>query len=367
MSNPIGLYLHVPFCDAKCPYCDFYSMRGSTEDWERYTESIISHLYDYQDRNLAVDSVYFGGGTPSLLGAERLGRMLEAVRGAFALSPEAEITVEVNPTREPGRFFEGLAEAGVTRVSIGLQSAQAAELRALGRRHTAEQAAHAVALAHRAGIANVSLDLMLAVPGQTVESLRESVRFCAQAGVTHVSAYLLKIEPGTAFYARRETLPLPDEDGTCDLYLEACAELEACGFAQYEISNFALPGFESRHNLKYWRCEEYLGLGPAAHSFLDGRRFYYPRDLAGFLRGDPPVADGPGGGFDEFAMLALRLTEGLREESFRVRFGYPIPEAMRRRAAPLGRAGYCRVSPEGIALTRTGFLVSNAVIGELLA
>ena len=195
MSNPIGLYLHVPFCDAKCPYCDFYSMRGSTEDWERYTESIISHLYDYQDRNLAVDSVYFGGGTPSLLGAERLGRMLEAVRGAFALSPEAEITVEVNPTREPGRFFEGLAEAGVTRVSIGLQSAQAAELRALGRRHTAEQAAHAVALAHRAGIANVSLDLMLAVPGQTVESLRESVRFCAQAGVTHVSAYLLKIEP----------------------------------------------------------------------------------------------------------------------------------------------------------------------------
>ena len=243
MSNPIGLYLHVPFCDAKCPYCDFYSMRGSTEDWERYTESIISHLYDYQDRNLAVDSVYFGGGTPSLLGAERLGRMLEAVRGAFALSPEAEITVEVNPTREPGRFFEGLAEAGVTRVSIGLQSAQAAELRALGRRHTAEQAAHAVALAHRAGIANVSLDLMLAVPGQTVESLRESVRFCAQAGVTHVSAYLLKIEPGTAFYARRETLPLPDEDGTCDLYLEACAELEACGFAQYEISTFALPVF----------------------------------------------------------------------------------------------------------------------------
>lgn len=364
--TPLGIYVHIPFCASKCPYCDFYSLRQGEDAWENYTNCIIKRIKSYQEQALPADTVYFGGGTPGLIGAGRIGRILAAVRESFALGPGAEITVETNPGVGGEALFDGLAAAGVTRLSLGLQSANEGELRLLGRRHTAQDAARAVELAHRAGIRNVSLDLMIATPGQTRESLLASARFCAQAGASHVSAYLLKIEPGTVYHERRDSLDLPDEDEVCDLYEAACEELERLGYAQYEISNFARPGFESRHNLKYWRCEEYLGFGPAAHSFFRRRRFYFPRDLDRFLAGGEPADDGPGGSFEEFAMLALRLTEGLSEERCRARFGYGIPAELRRRAAPLARAGYCRVSPEGIALTRTGFLVSNAVLAELL-
>lgn len=364
--TPLGLYLHVPFCAAKCPYCDFYSMPAAPDVQDRYTESMIQRIESYSESHLPADTVYFGGGTPGLLGAERLGRILAAVRRSFDLAPDAEVTVETNPGCGDDSLFPGLAAAGVTRISLGLQSANADELRLLGRRHTAEDAARAVELAHRAGIGNVSLDLMIATPGQTQEGLQRSIAFCAQAGASHVSAYLLKIEPGTDYGRRKDTLNLPGEDAVCDLYETACAKLERLGYAQYEISNFAQPGRESRHNLKYWRCEEYLGFGPAAHSFFEGRRFFFPRDLGAFLRGDPPVDDGAGGDFEEFAMLALRLCEGLREDACRARFGHSIPPQVRRKAVPLERVGYCRVTPEGISLTRAGFLVSNAVIGELL-
>ena len=364
--TPLGLYVHVPFCASKCPYCDFYSLRRGEEEWDHYTDCIIDRIKSYQELHLPADTVYFGGGTPGLLGAGRLGRILGAVRESFALAPGAEVTVETNPGLGDESLFPGLAAAGVTRLSLGLQSANEGELRQLGRRHTAQDAARAVELAHRAGIGNVSLDLMIATPGQTQESLLRSVRFCAQAGASHVSAYLLKIEPGTVYERRQNSLALPDEDTVCELYEAACGELEALGYAQYEISNFARPGLEGRHNLKYWRCEEYLGFGPAAHSFFRGRRFYFPRDLAGFLAGGEPADDGPGGDFEEFVMLALRLTEGLREDRCLARFGHGIPRELRQRAAPLARAGYCRVDEAGVSLTRTGFLVSNAVIGELL-
>ena len=364
--TPIGIYLHVPFCAAKCPYCDFYSMPAAPEVQDQYTKGIIQRIESYSDSHLPADTVYFGGGTPGLLGAERLGRILSAVRRSFDLAPDAEVTVETNPGCGDDALFDGLAAAGVTRISLGLQSANADELRLLGRRHTAKDAARAVELAHRAGIENVSLDLMIATPGQTQESLRQSIAFCAHTGASHVSAYLLKIESGTDYGRRQDTLDLPGEDEVCDLYETACTELERLGYAQYEISNFSRPGRESRHNLKYWRCEEYLGFGPAAHSFFEGRRFFFPRDLGAFLRGDPPVDDGEGGDFEEFAMLALRLCEGLREDACRERFGHPIPAQVRRKAVPLERAGCCRVTPEGISLTRAGFLVSNAVIGALL-
>ncbi len=365
-ASPIGLYLHVPFCDGKCPYCDFYSMRAGGMKLRQYMDALLRRIRSFQGRGIALDTVYFGGGTPSLLGDKRLARLLGAVRESFALAPGAEITVEVNPTREPGRLYQGLREAGVNRISLGLQSAQDGELRLLGRRHTAAQAARAVEAARQAGFSNISLDLMLATPGQTEDSLRRSIQFCGELGVEHVSAYLLKIEPGTEFHQRQASLSLPGEDETAARYLLACRELEAAGYAQYEISNFARPGFPSRHNLKYWHCEEYLGLGPSAHSFFEGRRFYYPRSLTQFLLEEPPVQDGEGGGFEEFAMLALRLTEGLREDRCQARFGHPIPAAMRARAEPLARAGYCALSPEGIRLTRQGFLVSNSVISRLI-
>lgn len=221
--------------------------------------------------------------------------------------------------------------------------------------------------ARECGIDNISLDLMLAIPGQTRETLRKSVSFCASADITHVSAYLLKLEEGTPFFGMKERLKLPDEDETCEMYLSACNMLESAGYKQYEISNFSRPQKESRHNLKYWNGEEYLGIGPAAHSFVNGQRFYYPRSLSDFLSGAlAPVPDGSGGSFEEYAMLRLRLTDGLTEKGVSERFGRSIPQEIRRRCAPFAARGLLIEDESGIRFTKDGFLLSNTLIGELL-
>lgn len=368
--NKLGLYLHVPFCDKKCPYCDFYSVRASEELLDSYTNCMVDRLkYESDKLSQPADTLYFGGGTPGLLGGARVARLIERARRCFGLDG-AEITAEVNPGTDLTDFLQGFHAAGGNRLSIGMQSADDRELALLGRRHTAAQAAEAVHAARAAGIENLSLDLMLAIQGQTVESVRRSAAFCAELGVEHVSAYLLKVEPRTAYDKRKEQLQLPDEDETCALYEAACGELERRGLMQYEISNFARPGFESRHNLKYWHCEEYLGLGPAAHSFVGGKRFYEPRDLRAFLEGRPPVEDAdpemPAGGPEEFAMLALRLTQGLREAAYAARFGGPLPEGWKRAAQKYERAGLTECRLDGFRFTRKGFLVSNALLTGIL-
>lgn len=364
--NNIGLYIHVPFCDGKCPYCDFYSLHGDEKLMDEYTEAVIRSLYAYSHNlNRTADTLYFGGGTPNLIGAERLCEIVAASKACFGLQ-NAEITVEVNPTRELNNFFERIYRAGVNRLSIGLQSANDEELKLLGRRHTAEQAAEAVAAAQQAGFCNISLDLMLAVQGQTQQSLLRSIQFCASQNIQHISAYLLKIEPGTNYYRKRDKLDLPGEDATSDLYLFAIRELEKCGFAQYEISNFAKAGYESKHNLKYWHDEEYLGIGPAAHSFVNGKRFYYGRDIHAFLDGLEPTQDGTGGGFEEYAMLALRLNEGLTESGCQSRFGKPIPPKLMEHAKKYEKNGFTICDKNGIRFTPKGFLVSNTLIGEIL-
>lgn len=361
----LGLYIHVPFCDGKCPYCDFYSVRASEERMEEYTKCIIELLNSNPEQIGSADTLYFGGGTPSLLGAERLCRITEAAKKQYGLE-NAEITAEANPEGVDADFFRGLRAGGINRLSFGLQSADDGELRRLGRKHSAAQAAKAVEDARKAGFENISLDLMLAIEGQTERSLSRSVEFCAGLGVRHVSAYLLKIEPGTAYYKDRETLELPGEDAAADLYLLACEELERHGLRQYEISNFATPGFESRHNRKYWRCEEYWGLGPAAHSFVNGRRFHYGRSIGAFLRGEGPEQDGEGGSFEEFAMLKMRLTEGLTDEACLKRFGQPVPERIKRAAGGYESAGLTVCTPEGFYFTPKGFLVSDALTAEIL-
>ncbi|MCI9273885.1 MAG: radical SAM family heme chaperone HemW [Clostridiales bacterium] len=363
----IGLYIHVPFCDAKCPYCDFYSLPADFARMDAYVERVCGELARWGGRGqaLSVDTLYFGGGTPSLLGERRLARLVEAAGRSFSFcSPE--ITVEINPTRGKGLDFSQLRRCGINRLSIGLQSSDPKELNRLGRRHSAQDAAKAVEKARQAGFDNLSLDLMLAVPGQTAQSLEESVHFCSGLGVEHISAYLLKVEPGTPYAARRETLSLMDEDEEADQYLLACSLLEKEGYRQYEISNFSRPGRESRHNLKYWNGEEYLGIGPSAHSFFGGKRFYCPRDLSGFLSGPRYLADGEGGKEEEYVMLRLRLTEGLRENLYQKRFGHPIPQSYRIRAAKYQSAGLTQCDSRGLRLTRKGFLLSNPLIGEIL-
>lgn len=372
---PVGLYIHVPFCLSKCPYCDFYSLTLAADDelLDRYTTAVETALDLWADRlRCPADTLYFGGGTPSLLGGERLTRLIEKAAHRFSLKG-AEITLEANPADADGanklaETLQAFAEAGGNRLSLGMQSSSEDELRRLGRRHGPTAVSHAVEAAHKAGLANISLDLMLALEGQDEASVRRSAAFCGKLEAAHVSAYLLKIEEQTPF-GQRDDLKLPEEDEAAALYLAACEALEESGFRQYEISNFAQSGRESRHNLKYWTGAPYLGIGPAAHSCIDGRRFAYPRDLMAFLAGTEPRPEDGGwirtGSPEEFLLLRLRLTEGLTEAAHIARFGIPIPEIWRKRAVSLPR--HLVVSdPQGIRLTREGFLVSNAILAELL-
>lgn len=364
--EPIGLYLHVPFCKMKCPYCDFYSTPGNEEIKDAYTEQ-MKHLLQKTALQLGrkADTLYFGGGTPSVLGANRIAALLEAAKKNWGLH-NAEITVEVNPGEYEPEFFETLREAGANRISMGLQSANEKELALLGRRHSVSQVREAVKEAQCAGFENISLDLMLAVQQQTPESLKRSIAFCADCGVQHISSYLLKIEPGTPYYERKDHMALPDEDETAELYLLACEELKQAGYNQYEISNFAISGFESRHNLKYWNAEEYCGIGPSAHSFLDGQRYYYPSDLQSFLAEPHNNCEGDGGSPEEYAMLRLRLSEGLRQTDYQKRFGRPLPEDYFQRANRYTQNGLVYCDEESIRFSPKGFLVSNSLIADIL-
>lgn len=370
--QPIGVYLHIPFCAAKCPYCDFYSLpvddaatgMGAEGPMDAYLAAAQRRLQAAGEAagGLRADTVYFGGGTPSVFGAARLTALLEAVRRAGALEAGAEITAEVNPCSATPALLAALRAAGFNRLSIGVQSFCDPALRYLGRRHTAAQAEACIRAARAAGFDNLSVDLMLALPEAAGNDWRRSLEQIARLAPEHVSAYLLKLEPGTPFAGRQPA----EEETAAQEYLDVCDALASIGLQQYEISNFARPGFASRHNLKYWRCEPYLGVGPGAHSFLDGRRFYFPRDLAAFIAGAPPVQDGEGGDATEYAMLALRLTEGLRESALRARYGLDFAAFFAGREAPLVRAGLLRRGEGTLAMTREGFLVSNAVLARLL-
>lgn len=327
-------------------------------------KAVLCCLSGYRDKvKDGVYTLYFGGGTPSFFGGERIKKVIEYIRENYNLT-DAEITVECNPSSVDEALAKHLAEAGVNRISMGMQSAVDRERRALGRLSGREQIEYAVRLFKSHGIDNISLDLMLGVPYQTRESLKESLDFMISQDVKHISAYMLKIEKGTPY--AKMSLPLPDEDEVCELYLYASDYLEARGFEHYEISNFALKGFESRHNLKYWHTEEYIGIGPSAHSFFGKERFYYPRDFAAFLNNPEPVSDGEGGDEEEYIMLALRLKEGLTEKGFYERFGKSIPTEISERAKAFEKAELLTVTEKGISLTKKGFLLSNSIIAELL-
>ncbi len=362
-----GLYIHVPFCSSKCPYCDFYSLVAPDELKDQYTDAIIKNIILYNKRvGGAFSTVYFGGGTPSLLGSKRLIKILSNIDR----TADCEVTVECNPSDLSENWdikaMDALVKAGANRISMGMQSAVDEERKALGRQADREQVKLALELVKSAGINNFSLDLMLGIPHQTIDSIKESIEFCAQNGAKHVSSYLLKIEQGTPFEKVEKLLQLPDEDECCDMYLAACECLEEHGYKQYEISNFAVPGYESRHNLIYWDCREYLGLGASAHSFIGGKRFYFERDIHKFIDSAQPIEDGDGGSFEEYAMLRLRLTKGLINDDVKQRFGFDIPPKMLEKSRLFEKNGLVTIDSNGISLTPQGFLVSNSIIAALL-
>ena len=350
-----GLYIHIPFCKRKCGYCDFYSINLNSDLAVKYQNEIKNRLKNY---TTVFDTVYFGGGTPSIIG-DGVADILSVVKTAN----NAEITAECNPDSATDLFLSTAVKAGVNRLSIGLQSANDDELKTLTRPHTARDVETAINKAREYGIINISLDVMMGYKGQTINSLKSTLDFCIRMNVNHISAYMLKIEENTAF-AKSQDIISKDDD-LAKLYEFCCDYLEENGYCQYEISNFAKTGFECRHNLIYWNCEDYLGLGPAAHSFWQGKRYHFNRDISAFLEGDDMICDGDGGDFDEYVMLRLRLNSGLLFSDLESR-GYTLPRDFISKCKTLSQNGFAEFDGTSLKLTKKGLLVQNSVLGFLL-
>ncbi|MEG0780652.1 MAG: radical SAM family heme chaperone HemW [Oscillospiraceae bacterium] len=375
-KKPLGLYIHVPFCKSKCVYCDFYSLPQAETRMDAYTRAVIAQLTETAPRAALhrVDSIYFGGGTPSFLGKKRLLKILKTIGKLYDVDKNAEITCEGNPDSAlDWRALRALRRGGFTRISLGMQSANDDELQDIGRVHTASQTVQAVAAIRRAKLPDLSLDLIYGLPHQTMERWQENLAAAIALRPEHLSCYGLKVEPGTPLFDRQAQAELPGDEVQAEMYLYTVETLAAAGYQQYEISNFALPGHASRHNLKYWTLQEYAGFGPGAHSDFGEVRYAFARDLEGYisgvLAGAPLLSESetlPLAQRDtEYLMLRLRLTEGLDpadyQRLFRRSFALFLPFLERNRAA-----GYAVCVDGRWHLTPEGFLVSNQIIGGLL-
>lgn len=370
--QPLGIYVHIPFCRRKCAYCDFYSLScPRAEQMDAYLAALQRQIRDFFSREgkKPVDTLYIGGGTPSVFGAERLCALLDTLRQSAALLPAAEVTVEVNPESTDEALLRALGAAGVNRISMGIQSSDDAQLAALGRLHDFARARQAAGDIQALCTQNLSVDLMYGLPGQTMESWRQSVEDILALRPAHISCYALKLEEGTPLY--RQNPNLPDDDLQADMYLWLVSRLEAAGYPQYEISNFSLPGKESRHNSRYWALRDYIGFGCGAHSDYGGKRFSTIADLAAYLSATEqgrsllePEEEAPDRGL-EYLMLGLRTTRGVEAEEYHRLSGKAFAPC----AAVLARyqaADYVRRAGERWHLTPRGFLVSNAIIGDVL-
>ncbi len=361
----VGVYIHIPFCRKKCPYCDFYSVAVDENLMDRYTQTVLCELAKYEGK-ITASSVYFGGGTPYLMGAERLGKILGGVK-ELGLVDDCEVTIEANPCDVTQSELSQLVKLGFNRISFGVQSLVDSELATLGRRHDAKTAISAIELAKSAGFDNISADLMIATPNQTKHSLLQSIDALAKLPINHVSAYLLKIEQGTPFYANGVSALCPNDDQTADMYLFAVEKLAKCGFEQYEISNFAKDGKISVHNTSYWECKQYLGIGVAAHGYYGGVRYSHSRDINRYIESnanDIEITDNAPGTPSEKLMLLLRLTKGVDIPQFESEFSISLSKVVDK-AKLFERHGLMRVENGKLSLTPNGFLLSNSIISEL--
>lgn len=367
MKNKLGIYIHVPFCAAKCSYCDFYSLSGKLEHRDAYVERLLTELVQQSSacQDYTVDTVYLGGGTPSLLGGASIARIVDTIRAHYALEPDAELTVEANPDSMTDDFLTISRASGVNRLSMGIQSANDRELRAIGRIHTFAQAQDAFFRARRAGFANLSVDLMYALPNQRMEQLCASLDALLDLQPEHLSCYGLTLEAHTPL--GRQHPVLPDEDTQADMYLAVCDRMRRAGFEHYEISNFAKPGFASRHNSRYWKQSPYLGFGPGAHGDFAGQRYEIPRDLSAWLRGEAQPEREDEHEIDrtaEYIMLSLRTSAGFDAEFYTKQFSAD-PAPVERALSRLPKQ-YVHHTGSRWSLTEDGFLISNAVIVSVL-
>lgn len=399
MAEPLGIYISVPFCRAKCTYCNFASGVFGAERMNAYVDGLCAEIASVARRAAAlraelpgcVHTVYFGGGTPSLLNSGQVSRIFEILRGQFEIAAASEITLECAPGQLAEETLEALLGAGINRVSFGVQSFVDAEARAVGRLHTREVCLEQIERLRRAGIDNINVDLIVGLPGQTASSWRESVEVAISTGVPHISIYMLEVDEDSRLGremlgagARYGAQIVPDEDAIAEWYAAACDWLESAGVRQYEISNFAREGHESRHNIKYWKRQPYLGFGLDAHSMLrsdaDVVRFANTSELDAYLAecgagnsllpmfaaGCEIKRIGREGRFEEALFLGLRMNEGIHLAELRTEFGEILVDTIREPLNEAAAAGLVRYTREGIQLTPNGRMASNEVFSRLL-
>lgn len=376
MADKLGIYIHIPFCRSKCDYCDFYSLAGRDDRMDQYQKALLSHIKETAPlaQDFPVDTIYIGGGTPSYYGAKRLKELLGVIRKLYKVEKDAEVTVECNPDSVDVKSLKILRKAGVNRLSMGMQSANACELERIHRIHTPQQVNEAATAARKAGFTNLSLDLIYGLPGQTMDSWKATVEHALSLIPQHLSCYGLKVEEGTPLAARvAQGEILPDDDQQADLYLWTVGRLERAGYPQYEISNFAKPGFASRHNLRYWLTQPYIGFGPGAHSDFGGRRYSFVQDLDAYIQG---VLQG-GDIIDEseiipkrercgeYLMLRLRTVQGINEQEYRSTYFMDFAP-LKARLEQFRAQGWAEQTDGRWHFTPKGFLLSNQLIGDLL-
>lgn len=372
----LGLYLHIPFCGSICHYCNFN--RGLFDEAlkTRYVRALAGEIARAAEPATPADTIYFGGGTPSLLAPPEIARLIDTCRRSFAIADDAEVTLEANPETVSRETLEGYRAAGVNRLSFGVQSFDAAELARLGRQHSPERAGRALADARAAGFDNVSLDLMMWLPGQRVDDWLRSVDALIDAGPDHASLYLLEIYPNAPLrdeMARAGWSRAPDDDAA-DMYLEGMSRLERAGYVQYEISNVARPGRESRHNLKYWRDGDWLGFGCGAHSTRQGirrRNVSATMDYSSRVeRGEPVVAErrtlDAGERLEDALFMGLRLSAGLDLAAIDARYGVDTWARYGRELEPFVEAGLVIHEAGRLALTRPGMLLANEIMAVFI-
>jgi len=369
---PAGIYVHIPFCQSKCPYCDFYSVEKDDDLISEFSDALLTEIQihaktKWKDR--VYNTIYFGGGTPTLASPETIEAVIKNLRNSFNVSPRSEITIEANPETVSDGLLENLKAAGINRVSIGVQSFDDSVLKTLGRIHDSDKARSAIDSAFKAGFERVSIDLMFGVPGQTIDSWRDTLQEAVSKNPMHVSAYGLTIEKGTPFdkMVSSGELVLPDDDTQAEMYQLMFQLLSEAGLKRYEISNFAKLGYESQHNVKYWRDDIFLGLGPAAHSYDGERRMAHYKNvekyLAAIRKGKSPVNFKekltPEQRAEERLLLGLRLAEGI---------DYNIIKDVvnEENCEKLKSEGYITRKLNNIVLTDKGFLVADDVIVRLL-
>ncbi|MBI5642190.1 MAG: radical SAM family heme chaperone HemW [Deltaproteobacteria bacterium] len=383
--DKIGIYVHIPYCVSKCPYCDFKSVVDSGLDESKYIDSLLRELdrvlgKEGALRSREIESIYLGGGTPSLFSSASAGRIIREVKDAFDLDVSPEITVEVNPDTVNREKFEGYKEAGVNRISIGFQSLNDGVLKTLGRTHSAKRAVDAFMDAREACFDNIGVDLIFAVPGQTVADWEESLMQAVRLSPEHISLYGLTLEEGTPFCKKyKDSSVLPSEDDYALMYGKATEVLKESGYVHYEISNWARPGKQSIHNQRYWLGGDYIGLGVSAHSFLSypgwGRRWWNEVAISAYMDGVQAGGAAVAGAealtreeaLTEAMFLGLRmLKRGLRGDGFKKRFGISIKEAFKGWRL-LKEEGLLKIDGEDMHLTGKGVLVSDEVFARMAA